>query len=148
MSSTLPSGEKFGTSIHEYSGGARYRMPFGGGNDFYGSLTGGEHAFTFKSTATGMRANLDIPDTIYRFVRLGVGVHLELPADLTFHVAAGYRQILNGGGQFKDVFFPYSAVAGVDASAYVGYHIMPNVEGRLVFDFRRYFSSMNCNTTT
>jgi hypothetical protein len=147
VSSTLPTGEKFGTSIHEYSGGVRYRVPFGAGNDFYGSVTGGEHAFTFKSTATGMRANLDIPDTIYRFVRLGVGLHLELPANLTFWVAAGYRQILNGGGQFKDVFFPYSSVAGIDASAYVGYRLTANMEARLVFDWRRYFSSMNCNTT-
>ena len=43
-------------------------------------MTGGEHAFTFKSTATGDRSDLDIPDTIYRFVRPGVGVHFELPA--------------------------------------------------------------------
>ena len=147
VSSTLPTGEKFGTSIHEYSGGVRYRMPFGAGNDVYASVTGGEHAFTFKSTATGMRANLDIPDTIYRFVRLGFGVHLELPANLTFWAAAGYRQILNGGGQFTDVFFRYASVAGVDASAYVGYRLTPNMEARLVFDWRRYFSSMNCNTT-
>ena len=54
---------------------------------------------------------------------------------------------MNGGGQFKDVFFPYSSVAGVDASAYVGYRLAPNMEARLVFDWRRYFSSMNCNTT-
>ena len=93
----------------------RYRVPFGGGNDFYGSLTGGEHAFTFKSTATGNRANLDIPDTIYRFVRPGVGVHLELPATCRSRSSAGYRYIFNGGGQFKDVFFPYSSVDGVDA---------------------------------
>ncbi len=147
VSSTLPTGEKFGTSIHEYSGGARYRMPFGVGNDVYASVTGGEHAFTFKSTSTGVRANLDIPDTIYRFVRLGFGLHMELPANFTFWMAAGYRQVLNGGGQFKEVFFPYSSVAGVDASAYVGYRLAPNLEARLVFDWRRYFSSMNCNTT-
>ena len=59
-------------------------MPFGAGNYFYGSLTGGEHAFTFKSTGdAAMRANLDIPDTIYRFLRPGVGFHFELPAQIS-----------------------------------------------------------------
>ena len=147
VSSTLPSGEKFGTSIREVSAGARFRVPFGAGNDVYGSLTGGEHAFTFTSTATGNRAILDIPDTIYRFVRPGIGVHLVLPWDLTLAVAAGYRHVLNGGGQFKDVFFPYSSVAGIDATVTVGYRIMPSWEARVLVDFRRYFSSMNCNTT-
>jgi hypothetical protein len=147
ISSTLPTGEKFGTSVHEFVGGARWRMPFGGGHDVYGSLTGGEHAFTFKSTATGDRRNLDIPDTIYRFIRAGAGLHLELPANLTFSLFAGYRLIFNGGGQFKDVFFRYATVAGIDAGGHLGYRISPNMEARLLVDFRRYFSSMNCNTT-
>src|SRR5688572_31897548 len=60
-----------------------YTTLFRSGGDFYASLTGGEHAFTFKSTATGIRANLDIPDTIYRFARPGVGFHFDLPANLT-----------------------------------------------------------------
>ena len=70
-------------------------------------MTGGEHAFTFiESTATGMRANLDIPDTIYRFVRPGVGFHVELPFGSRWGWRAGFRWVFNGGGQFKDVVFP------------------------------------------
>ena len=149
VSSSLPPDangvvQKFGTSIHEFSGGVRYRMPFGDGHFLYGSLTGGEHAFTFKSTDTGNRRNLDIPDTIYRFIRPGVGVHFQLPMQLAFQASAGYRYIFNGGGQFKDVFFPYSNLAGVDAEAYLAWSFMPNFEVRAVFSFRRYFSSMNC----
>ena len=122
-------------------------MPFGPGNYFWGSVTGGEHAFTFKSTSTGDRSNLDIPDTIYRFLRPGVGVHFELPAQFSLALSAGYRYIFNGGGQFKDVFFPNSTVAGIDAQAAVGYRFTPMFEGRLVGDLRRYFSSMNCSAT-
>jgi hypothetical protein len=147
ISSSLPSGEKFGTSIHEFSGGIRYRMPFGAGNYFWGSVSGGEHAFTFKSTATGNRSNLDIPDTIYRFLRPGVGIHFALPAQFSLALSAGYRYIFNGGGQFKDVFFPNSTVAGIDAQAAVAYRFTPMFEGRLVGDLRRYFSSMNCSAT-
>ena len=73
-STGFPNGAKFSTAVHEYAGGLRYRMPFGAGNYFFGSLTGGEHAFTFHSTSTDptmQRGNLDIPDTIYRFLRPG-----------------------------------------------------------------------------
>jgi len=153
ISSSLPPDsngvvQKFGTSIHEFSGGARFRIPFGGGQYFWGSLTGGEHAFTFKSTDTGDRRTLDIPDTIYRFIRPGVGLHYEVvPQFFSIRVGAGYRYIFNGGGQFKDVFFPYSTVAGLDAEAMVAFRIHPILEVRGVGGFRRYFSSMNCAAT-
>ena len=144
VSSSLPTGEKFGNTLHQFGGGLRYRVPFGAGHSAYFSGTGGEHAFTFTSMGTSMRSGLDIPDTIYRYVRPGVGVHVELPAQLTFTLSGGYRWIFNKGGQFHDFFFPYSTVAGVDAQAVVGYHITPMFEARLGVDWRRYFSSMNC----
>jgi hypothetical protein len=149
VSSSLPPmngmpGAKFGTSIHEFGGGVRYRVPFGAGSYFWGALTGGEHAFTFKSTATGMRSTLDIPDTIYRYVRPGVGVRFELPAQFSLAVSGGFRWIFNKGGQFHDDFFKHSTVNGVDAQLTIGYRITSLIEARASADLRRYFSSMNC----
>ncbi len=149
VSSSLPPmngmpGAKFGTSIHEFAGGVRYRVPFGAGNYFWGALTGGEHAFTFKSTPTGDRKTLDIPDTIYRYVRPGVGIHFELPAQFSVALSAGFRWIFNQGGQFHDDFFKHATVNGVDAQLTVGYRITSMIEARVSGDFRRYFSSMNC----
>ena len=69
-------------------------MPFGAGNYFFGSVTGGEHAFTFHSTSTAsdmQRSNLDIPDTIYRFLRPGVGLHVEVGGGFSLGIAAGFR---------------------------------------------------------
>jgi hypothetical protein len=144
VSSSLPTGEKFGTTIHEFSGGVRFRVPFGAGSFFFASLTGGEHAFVFKSTATGNRMILDIPDTIYRFMRPGIGLHYQLFADISLGVSGGFRWVLNGGGQFKDQFFTQATVNGADAQAYVGYRFSELFEARLTGTFRRYFSSMNC----
>jgi hypothetical protein len=144
----FPTGAKFNTTVHEFSGGVRYRVPFGAGHYFYGSLTGGEHAFTFKTTdSTKPRSDLGIPDTIYRYLRPGIGLHYELPAQFSLTASGGYRWIFNNGGQFHDVF-PYSSVKGVDAQVGVGYRISSLLEVRGVFDWRRYFSSMNCNATT
>jgi len=149
VTSTLPPDstgkvQKFGTSIHQFNGGARYRLPFSAGHYLYFSGTGGEHAFTFKSQNGSNRGGLDIPDTIYRYLRPGIGIHFELPAMLTFTLSAGYRWIFNKGGQFHDYFFPHSTVAGVDGQAVIGYHITPMFEARVGVDWRRYFSSMNC----
>ena len=148
MLDCFPNGAKFSTSVHEFSGGGRYRMPFGAGHYFYGSLTGGEHAFTFHTENTAdpnmSRGLLRIPDVIYRFVRPGIGLHFELPAQLSMTLTGGFRYVFNSGGQFHDYFFPYSTVNGVDAGLTIGYRITPMFEARLVADWRRYFSSMNC----
>jgi hypothetical protein len=137
-------GAKFNTVVHEYVGGLRFRVPFGEGSQFYVSATAGEHAFVFRTVDASMpRQNLDIPDTIYRFVRPGLGIRYELPADFSFHLAAGYRYIFNGGGQIKDVFFPHLSVGGVDVNAYIGYRFYDDFEVRLSGEFRRYFFSMN-----
>jgi len=143
----FPNGAKFSTAVHEYSGGVRYRMIFGAGNYLFGSLTGGEHAFTFHSTSTAadmQRGNLDIPDTIYRFIRPGVGLHVELGGGISAGVAAGFRWVFNKGGQFHDEFFKRSSVNGVDAQFKIGYRITPMFEARAIVDWRRYFSAMNC----
>ncbi len=143
----FPNGAKLSSAVHEYSGGARYRMTFGAGNYFFGSLTGGEHAFTFHSTSTDptmQRGDLDIPDTIYRFIRPGIGLHFELGGGISAGIAGGFRWVFNKGGQFHDEFFPKSSVNGVDGQLKVGYRISPMFEVRAIFDWRRYFSSMNC----
>jgi hypothetical protein len=145
VSSSVPTGEKYGTSIHEFAGGLRYRVLFGSGSYFYGSGTAGEHAFVFTSTATGNRRNLDIPDVIYWYIRPGVGIHLGLPANLSLDVSGGFRWVINGGGaHFHDRFFPFSSVNGGDAQVWIGYRISPMFEVRAGVDWRRYFSSMNC----
>ena len=119
-------------------------MPFGAGHYFFGSLTGGEHAFTFKSTASRRpRATSTSPTrSIASCARASAST-----SSCRRLLAAGERRVplrVQRGGQFQDVFFPYSTVNGVDAQANVGYRITPMFEVRVVVDFRRYFSSMNC----
>lgn len=140
---TVPA-EKFGNTVHEFSGGLRYRVPFGAGHFFFGTATAGEHAFTFTSIGMGDRSTLDIPDTIYRYIRPGIGLHFELPAQFSLSIAGGYRWVFNNGGQFHDVFFKHSTVQGIDAQLALGYRVTSWGEIRAMGDLRRYFSSMNC----
>jgi uncharacterized membrane protein YgcG len=141
---TFPNGAKFGTTVHEFEGGARYRIPFGvSGHQVWFSLTGGEHAFVFNSTPTGDRSKLDIPDTIYRYLRPGVGARFELPANFAFAVSAGYRYVFNDAGPQFGVFFPHRTVYGFDADLYLGYRVLPNIEIRAGGSLRQYGYAMN-----
>jgi hypothetical protein len=138
-------GKTFGNSVHEYAAGLRYRIPFGAGHQVWVSGTAGEHAFVFTSPSdcSDCRAMLHIPDTIYRYGRPGIGVRLEMPADLSFTADAGYRYIFNAGGTQLDGYFPHRTVGGVDAELAFGYRATPNLEIRASGQLRRYFYDMH-----
>jgi len=144
-------GASFGTSVHEYSGGARYRIPFGAAHQLWFSATGGEHAFVFTSSAgcdmaTNCRNRLDIPDTIYRFVQPGVGARFEF-GNIAVAASAGYRLIFNGAGNHFQTFFPHRTVGGLTADVYAGYRFMNNLEARINLTLRRYFFDMHSVAT-
>jgi hypothetical protein len=142
---TALAGKTFGNSVHDYAAGLRYRIPFGAGHQVWISGTAGEHAFVFTgpSDCSDCRAMLHIPDTIYRYGRPGIGLRLELPADLSLTMDAGYRYIFNAGGTQLDAYFPHRTVGGVDAEVAFGYRPTPNLEIRASGQLRRYFYDMH-----
>ena len=130
--------------VHDYAGGGRYRFPFGGSNDFYLSFTGGEDAFTFTGSN---RPSLFIPDTIYHYVRPGLGAHFLLANVFTVAFSGGYRVVLNGAGpQISDPqigLFPHLTVAGADAQVVLGYRLGQMFEVRAGVEWRRYWFNMH-----
>jgi hypothetical protein len=141
MSTAFPDGATFPTVIHDYSGAVKYRIPFDV-HEVGVSLGGGEHAFAFRSNGSADRSLLDLPDTIYRYVRLGLSGRFGLPGGFAVLAGGGYRYIFNKGGQIHDQFFPHLSVAGVDANLAVAYKVTPMIEARLGGDVRRYFYDM------
>jgi hypothetical protein len=130
--------------VHDYAGGGRYRFPFGGSNDFYLSFTGGEDAFTFTGSN---RPSLFIPDTIYHYVRPGLGAHFLLANVFTVAFSGGYRAVLNAAGpQISDPqigLFPHLTVAGADAQVVRGYRLGQMFEVRAGVEWRRYWFNMH-----
>jgi hypothetical protein len=144
ISSTLASGgttTTYKNVVHDYAGGGRYRFTFGSASDFYVSVTGGEDAFTFAGrSATSV---LQIPDTIYHYVRPGLGLHLDIAGGLGVSIAAGYRAVLNNGGAQFQQFFPRATVAGADAELVARYAVSPMFEVRAGLEWRRYWFAMH-----
>jgi hypothetical protein len=150
----MPVAGTLSTSVHDFNGGVRARMIVGG-HELSAFFGGGEHAFVFK-TDTIPRATLDIPDTIYRYIRFGADARLQLAPGFTLTLNAAYRSVYNQGGNqplqiaylatndtLKDGYFPYVQIGAIDGSATIGYQITPSIEARVGVDMRRYFMTMN-----
>jgi hypothetical protein len=168
MSGPFPNGATFNTVIHDYYGGVRGRLMFGP-HEIALFAGGGEHAFSFRNgpALTDDRGQLDIPDTIYQYARVGLDTRFELPSGMTAGLRAAYRYVINQGGQIATGpivddknntafnssgqaagmgFFPYLNVGGVDLNAMLGYHVTPSIEARFNVNLRRYFYTMNSSS--
>jgi hypothetical protein len=144
ISSNLSSGASFSNTVHDFSGGTRFRFLFGSANDVYISARYGEDAFTFNTSDPVQRGTLRTPDTIYHYFRPGVGVQLALPSALSLELNAGYRYVLNkGGSQISTAFFPRLSVQGADAEADLGYAFNEMYGLRLGVQWTRYWYSFN-----
>ncbi len=144
ISSNLSSGASFSNTVHDFSGGTRFRFPFGSGNDVYISGRYGEDAFTFNASSATERGTLRTPDTIYHYIRPGIGLQLALPDALSLELNAGYRYVVNkGGSQISTAFFPHLAVQGADAEADLGYAFNEMYGLRLGVQWTRYWYAFN-----
>jgi hypothetical protein len=144
ISSNLSTGGSFTNTVHDFSGGTRYRFPFGGRHDVYLSGRYGEDAFTFNASTAAQRSTLRTPDTIYHYLRLGTGVQLGLSSGLSLELNGGYRIVTNqAGSQITTSFFPHLSVAGADAEATFGYAFNELYGLRAAIDWRRYWFDMH-----
>ncbi len=132
---------------HDYAGGARYRIPFAGDDDVYLSGSYGQDTYAFSGrSATNV---LPSPDTVYRYVRPGLGLHLAIAGPLSVALGGGYRVVLNHAGtgsqQFQQ-FFPRSTVAGADAELEARYALSPMFQLRAGLEWRRYWFALHSQT--
>jgi len=128
----------FTSTVHDYSGGLRYRFPFGAGNDIFISGRYGEDAFTFNGQN---RPSLRTPDTIYHYARPGIGLRLALSPDLSLDLGAGYRAVLNKAGPqiTSSQFMPHLTTAGADANVDLTYAFSDIYAVRAGIEWRRYW---------
>jgi hypothetical protein len=132
------STNSFTSTVHDYSGGLRYRFPFGEGNDLYISGRFGEDAFTFNGQN---RPSLRTPDVIYRYARPGIGFRFALGPVAWLDLAAGYRAVTNSAGKqiTSSQFLPHLTTAGADASVDLTYAFSDIYALRVGVEWRRYW---------
>lgn len=158
VNSTTPDGSTFNTTVHDYYGGGRLRFVVGGVHEIAVMAGGGEQAFAFVNgtDSAGMPVGhlADIPDTVYRYGRIGVDARFQVAPGVTLGVNGGYRYIFNRGGQISEGaetpydpnaphFFPFLSVGGVDFNGSLAYMVTPSLELRVAVGIKRYFFNMN-----
>jgi len=132
---------KFNNITHDYAGGVRYRIPFASVDDVFISGTYGEDAYTFSGrSATNV---LESPDTIYKYVRPGLGLQMAVVGGLSVSLGGGYRAVINNAGPQFQQFFPRSTVAGADAEIEARYALSPMFQVRAGLEWRRYWFGLN-----
>jgi hypothetical protein len=140
---------RFDNTVHDFAAGVRYRFALPAEDEIFISATYGEDAFTFSGPNRG---DLAIPDTIYRYLRPGIGARLGVGRGWSIRAALGYRAlnavsgirgITNAGGPQIEALFPRLVVSGADADLVGDYSIDDRFAIRLGVGWRRYWYSMN-----
>jgi len=138
IQSRTPDGTNFPTTIHDFNGGVRVRVPLESLTPYL-SVGYGDQAYKLSGAT---RATLILPDTDYKYVRAVVGAVVPLSSGVSVAASAGYRYVLSPG-DIKTTYFPNLNVAGIEGNLYVGYALDPSFEVRIGFDYRRYFYTMH-----
>ncbi len=116
LTSQTPDKIQYPTTVHDYNGGVRVRIPLESLTPFL-TVGYGDHAFKLGGA---QRAQLVLPDVEYKYVRAVVGAQVPIASGVSLAASGGYRYVLSPG-QIKTVYFPQLNVGGIEAKLYVGY---------------------------
>ncbi|HEX2659397.1 MAG TPA: hypothetical protein VHU40_14035 [Polyangia bacterium] len=134
-------GGSYKTSSLAWSAGLKVRLPYG----LYVLGAYGDQWFKLTRSNSNM-APAPVPGTDYKFARLGVGIRKQVTSSLNLMASLGYDHCLGKPGQIAtDLYFPKATCAAAEASAGIGYKVMPSVELRAGVDWRRYGLAFHVN---
>jgi hypothetical protein len=105
------------------------------------AIAAGQHSFTIADEMS-TRGEL-VPDTRYRYVRLGGAVGVPLGSRVNVTADAGYRMLTTSGDLASTTWFPWATGDGVDASLGVDVRVTQTIHAYVRGSVRRYFFAMN-----
>jgi hypothetical protein len=130
--------------------GVRGRMRLG---SVEGAVTlgGGQQAFVFHGEGAANRYAITmLPDVKYSYGRAAIDLRIAATSALSIFVGGGVRYVFSAGDddyllQTGPYYLPSSKILGLEASAGVGFRVLPQLEARAGFDLRRYQISGGVN---
>lgn len=141
MSQPRGDGSRFGTSTVRFRAGALVRIPVS--TTFEANAGVGYSSQTFvvaPKSENGVDRPL-LPGVAFNGPRANVGVRLEHLGPVSIDANVGFVLAIGKGELAAEGFFPNASAFGLDASAGVSVELVPHIEGRLGFEFARYFIS-------
>lgn len=132
-------GQKFETSAHSIGVGVRGRLPFR--TLELGAVLGyGVHAFSLEGTS---KADPDVPDAGYGFLRAGLDMRWAFFEPLYLGVQAAYLLGLSHGEIESRQWFPHTSGDGVEADIAFGMSFSKILGVEAAFSLQRYFMSFD-----
>ncbi len=101
----------------------------------------GQHSFSIADEMS-TRGEL-VPDTRYRYTRLGGAIGVPVGERLQVVADAGYRMLSTSGDLASADWFPWASGAGVDASVGADIRVTGAIHAYIRGSVRRYFFAMN-----
>lgn len=145
LQSAAAGGAKVPTRWNRFLVGLRYRIGIGDKGMYVAPMIGfGGQSFTFSGLDD--KTNKESPATKYTYFRLGVDARIPLGpvgvmAGLGYLVTSAPKDDL----EVVSGRFPNVKVGGIDANIGVGIGVMKGLEARVMFNYSRFFYSMNPN---
>ncbi|MFL5320087.1 MAG: hypothetical protein ACJ790_10570 [Myxococcaceae bacterium] len=140
IGSAAQDGSRVGTSAYQFDVGARYRIPL----DQHRVVLGagyGQRAFSVADTQDAVLSM--VPDVSYKFVSIRAAGRYVINEQLSLNATVAYLHLLGTGELGSAKFFPRLSGAGVEASVFVGYEILPKWEVRVGADLQRFFFALH-----
>ncbi len=145
LQSAPQGGEKIQTTWDRWTVGLRYRLRLAGdgGPLIYLGAAYGSESFTFSGADERLAA--EVPQTKYRFVRVGADARVPVAGPVAILGGASYLFTSAADEDRSTVAgrFPNASVGGVEANLGVAVGIVKGLEARLLARYTRFFYSMN-----
>jgi hypothetical protein len=105
------------------------------------AIAAGQHSFTIADEMS-THGEL-VPDTRYRYTRLGGAIGVPLGSRIHLLADAGYRMLSTSGDLASTTWFPWATGDGVDAMLAVDVRVTRTIHAYVRGSVRRYFFAMN-----
>jgi hypothetical protein len=136
LSSVDSAGKKYDTSAYRYDVGARYGFLLGEYSDLGAAVGYGVRVFALSPT--GSDPPSAVPDTSYRYVRLGPVGKIGITRAFSIQLGASYLFMLGSGAISNPGFYPRLTVSGLEGTAAFVYRLTGALDVRLMGEVHRF----------
>ena len=136
LSSADAAGRKYDTTAYRYDVGARYGFPLGESSDLGAAVGYGIRVFSL--TPTGSDPTSGVPDTSYRYLRVGPVGKIGITRAFSIQLSASYLFVLGSGAISNPPYYPRLTVSGLEATAAIVYQLTGALDVRLTGEGHRF----------
>ena len=136
LTSVDSAGKKYDTTAYRYDVGARYALPLGEYSDLGAAV--GYGVSVFALSPTGSDPPSAVPDTSYRYARVGPVGKIGITRAFSLQLGASYLFILDSGAISSPRFYPRLTVSGLEGTVAFVYRLTGALDVQVMGEVHRF----------